>query len=278
MSNPTDDERVRALIAKHSGRELEACATLLSFAFEELSAWSGRPIKRGADRIVLAEAARGTKTFGAVIRLCEVGFGEQALMLDRSLFEGMAVAHWIAAHRREAAKLFTRHAKFNALLTYETLHGLGWLTKEDRHLRPSVGPKRRKELVDLFGMHGTRPWVGRNVVTVLKEIQGQWDEQGRADLWNFHDVVYRLGNQILHSTATSASVAFTRRTPTKLAVTASPSNQLVSQALYAAYWTYGQLFTLIVDVFKLTSAEAFRDLWQTGGQAFSPAAAITPTP
>ena len=278
MSNPTDDERVRAVIAKDSGRELEACAALLSFALDELGAWSGRPIKRGADRIVLAEAARGTKTFGAVIRLCEAGFGEQALMLDRSLFEGMAVAHWVAAHRRESVSLFTRHAKFNAVLTYETLDGLGWLTKKDRHLRPSIGPKRRKELVDLFGAHGTRPWVRRNVVTVLEEIEAQWDEQGRADLWNFHDVVYRLSNQILHSTATSVSVAFTRRTPTKLAVTASPSNQLVPQALYAAYWTYGQLFTLIVDVFKLTSGEAFRDLWQTGGQAFIPAAPINPTP
>jgi hypothetical protein len=75
---------------------------------------------------------------------------------------------------------------------------------------------------------------------------------------------------MLHSTVTSVSVAFTRRTPTKLAITASPSNQLVSQALYAAHWTYGQLFTLIIDVFNLTSGPAFRDLWQSGGQAFAP--------
>lgn len=277
MSEATDDDRVRTVIARDSGEELTACKATLSFALKELGAWSGRPIKRGADRIILAEAARGTKTFDAVIRLCEAGFGEQALMLDRSLFEGMAVAHWVVANRREAVRLFTRHAKFNALLTYETVDRLGWLTKQDRKLRPLVGPKRRKELVSLFGVHGTRSWVTRNVWTILGEIENQWDEKGRADLWNFHDVVYRLSNQMLHSTATSVSVAFTRRTPTKLVITASPSNQLVSPALYAAYWTYGQLFTLLADVFKLTSGQAFRDLWQTAGQTFGPAALTNPS-
>lgn len=186
MSEPTDDERVGAVIAKDSGEELAGCKALLSFALAEWGAWSGRPIKRGADRIVLAEAARGTKTFGAVIRLCEAGFGEQALMLDRSLFEGMAVAHWVAANRRESVRLFTRHAKLNALLTFETLDGLGWLAKKDRQLRPTVSPKRRKELVGLFGAHGTRPWLRRNVWTILGEIERQWDEKGRTDLWNFH--------------------------------------------------------------------------------------------
>jgi hypothetical protein len=277
MSEPTGDNGVRARIARDSGEELTASRAVLNFALRELSAWSGRPIKRGADRIVLAEGARGTKTFDAVIRLCEAGFGEQALMLDRSLFEGMAVAHWVATNRREAVGLFTRHAKFNALLTYEALDRLGWLTEQDSPLRPSVRPKRRKEFVNLFGLHGTRSWVGRNVVTILEEIEGQWDEQGRAALWDFHDVAYRLSNQILHSTATSISVAFTRRSPTQLAVTATSSNQLVAPALYAAYWTYGQLFTLLADVFKLTSGEAFRDLWQTGGQTFGLAAPLSPS-
>jgi hypothetical protein len=274
---PTDDEGVRAAIAQSSGEELVACRSLLDVALAELGAWSGRPIKRGADRVILAEAVRATKTFGAVIRLCEAGFGEQALMLDRSLFEGMAVAHWVAANRREAVRLFIRHARFSNLLWYETLDALGWLDEKDRKRhRPSVGPKRRKELVGLFNQYGTKHWWRMSVPKMLGEIERQWDDQGRVDLWKYHDVVYRLSNQMLHSTATSVSASFTRRPSTTLAMTAGPSNQFISQALYAAHWTYGQVFTLLADVFKLTSGQAFRDLWQASGQAFAPAAAVDP--
>src|SRR5688500_5735965 len=103
------DAEVRRRIKETYASELQACRRLLEFATRELHAWSGRPLKRGADRIIIAEAARATKTFAGVIRLCELGFGEQASMLNRSLFEGMAVAHWVAEHRREAVGLFVRH-------------------------------------------------------------------------------------------------------------------------------------------------------------------------
>jgi hypothetical protein len=96
------DDDVRALIADEYDDELDACKTLLEFSIGEVQAWSGRPVKRGADRIIISEAARATKTFDAVIRLCALGFGEQAVMLNRSLFEGMVVAHWVSANRREA--------------------------------------------------------------------------------------------------------------------------------------------------------------------------------
>jgi Family of unknown function (DUF5677) len=277
LSEATGNQRVRAVIAKGCGEELGACRSLLDFALAELGAWSGRPIKRGADRIILAEALRATKTLGALIQLCEAGFGEQALMLDRSLFEGMAVAHWVSDHRRRAIGLFTRHEKFNRLLWYETLDALGWLDANDRNLRPSIEPKRRKELQQLFNPYGTKAWWRMSVPKLLGEIERQWDDQGRADLWKHHDIVYRLSNQILHSTVTSVSAAYTKRTSTALAMTASPSNQFVSQALYAAHWTYGQIFTLLIDVFELTSGQEFRRLWQASGQAFSTSAAVAPS-
>jgi hypothetical protein len=116
-----------------------------------------------------------------------------------------------------------------------------------------------------------------SVPKLLGEIECQWDTQGRKDLWEHHNVIYRLSNQMLHSTATSVSAAFTKRSSTMLAMTASASNQFVSQALYAAHWTYGQMFTLAIDVFKLASGQAFRQLWQTSGHAFAAVGAGTTT-
>jgi hypothetical protein len=77
MADLTDDQ-VRALIAEEYDDELAACRELLEFSIGEVQAWSGRPVKRGADRIIVYESARATKTFDAVIRLCALGFGEQA--------------------------------------------------------------------------------------------------------------------------------------------------------------------------------------------------------
>jgi hypothetical protein len=265
MADLTDDQ-VRALIARYYRDELAACRELLEFGIREVQHWTGRAVKRGADRIIVFEAARGTKTFNAIIRLCRLGFGEQAVMLNRSLFEGMVVAHWVPENRREAVRLFTRHARYSGLLWWETLDRLGWLTEEDR--KPSVGPKQRAELASLFGPHGTRPWTLRSVHALLKEIEHQWDKPGREHLWAMHDVAYRHANQVLHSTPYAASVTTTQETADALHMTIGASDQFLSQALLFAYWTYGQLFSLLIKVFRISSLEEFRAVWRPA-EAFS---------
>jgi hypothetical protein len=262
------DEEVRRFIEHTYASELDGCRRLLEFAITELHAWSGRAVKRGADRIIIAEGARATKTFAAVTRLCELGFGEQASMLNRSLFEGMAVAHWVAEHRREAVGFFSRHQKFSALLWYETLERLGWLDETDRARRPRVGPKKRAEFVGLFGQFGTAPWVRRNLPTVIREIEHMWDERGRAQLWEFHDVPHRHANQMLHSSVTAVGATTVGATRDALHLTMGPSNQLVSQALLSGFWMYGQVFGLLRDVFKLKKADVFRTMFDAGYEAF----------
>jgi Family of unknown function (DUF5677) len=268
MADLTDDD-VRALIAEEYGDELAACNELLEFAIKEVQHWSGRPVKCGADRIILAEAARATKTFDAVIRLCESGFGEQAVMLNRSLFEGMAVAHWVSDNRREAVGLFTRHARYGALLWRETFGELGWLDEADLKRARSVGPKQRKEFERLFGPYGAKPWVRRSLPKLLKEIDHQWDKQGRDHLWAFHNVANRHSNQVLHSTPLAAGATATAQTEDALHMTIGASNQFVPQALFSAHWIYGQLFSLLIEVFRISSREEFHSVWQPGGEVFS---------
>jgi hypothetical protein len=261
------DDGVRTLIAEHYGDEIAACSELLEFGIREVQHWSGRPIKRGADRIIVFEAARSTKTFDAIIRLCGLGFGEQGVMLNRSLFEGMAVAHWVSTNRREAVGLFTRHARFSGLLWWETLDGLGWLEAEDR--KPPIGPKRRAELVSLFGPYGARPWTRRSLPMLLEEIEDQWDEQGRGHLWAMHDVANRHANHVLHSTPYAAGATATEETKDALHMTIGASDQFLSHALLFAYWTYGQVLSLLIKVFKISSLDEFHAVWQRGFDVFS---------
>jgi Family of unknown function (DUF5677) len=264
----TDDE-IRMCIIETYGSQLKACRDLLALAHNELGAWSGRAVKRGADRIIVAEAARATKTFDGVVRLCEAGFGEQAAMLNRSLFEAMAIAHWVSDNRRLAVGLFARHSHYNAVLWYETFDRLGWLTEADRVRRPKAGPKKRAEFKKLFGTYGTEPWVKRNLPALLREIEHLWDEPGRGQLWAFHDVPHRHNNQMLHSTATAAGAAHIAATANELRFTIGASNQLVIQALLTGYWTYGQVFSLLIHVFRLASRAEFERLFESGVGALS---------
>lgn len=268
MSSLRDDD-VRALISKAYGGQLSACAELLEFAISEVQSWSGRPVKRGADRIIIFEAARATKTFDAVIRLCSLGYGEQAVMLNRSLFEGMAIAHWTSANRREAAWLFRRHAKLGSALWREAFDALGWLDDETRRNWQTIQPRERQEFVTLFGRYGDQPWTRRSIPKLLKEIENQWDEQGRRQLWATHNVAYRHSNLVLHSTPFSVGAAATTETKDELHMTIGASDLFLAQALFFAYWTYGQLFNLLITTFRLSSRSAFQALWQPGGDAFT---------
>jgi hypothetical protein len=269
MSRLTDDE-VRALITKAYGHRLDACRELLEFAINEVQNWSGRPVKRGADRIIIFEAARATKTLDAVIRLCELGYGEQAVMLNRSLFEGMVVAHWVSANRREAAWLFRRHAKFGSTLWRERFDARGWLSHEDRGQWRAVSPKEREEFVELFGKYGERPWTRRSLPKLLQEVENQWDEQGREQLWAMHDIANRHSNLVLHSSPFSAGATATAETGGELHMTIGASNQFIDQALYFAYWSYGQFVGLLIEVFRLSSNDAFLAIWEPAGGAFAP--------
>jgi hypothetical protein len=261
------DDEIRRRIAKVYGPRLTSCDQLLTHAQSEMAHWSGRAVKRGADRISLAEIARATKTFDGAIRLCRDGFGEQAAMLNRSLFEAMVITHWTSIHRREAVGLFTRHAQFTSALWFETLDALGWLDDGDRAKQPKLGPKRA-EFVKLFGPYGTRPWVRRNVPTLVDEIEHLWDDAGRAQLRATHAVPHTHNNQMLHSTATAVSAAHLGATTTELRLTIGPSNLLVEQALLAGYWTYGQVLSLLIDVFRLKDRAAFEELFDDGMRAF----------
>src|SRR3954468_20881431 len=73
--------------------EFSACRDLLALA------WARKPtgVDGEAHRaLILAVFARSTLTYRAIMQLCRGGYGEQADMLNRSLFEDMAAAHWVS--------------------------------------------------------------------------------------------------------------------------------------------------------------------------------------
>lgn len=248
-------------------REFEACDALIDFASSVVSPWSGRPLEEGTiDGIVASEGARALQTFKAVVNLCGNGFGPQASMLNRALFEGTLVAHWAVDHPEEAVERFAKHDRHVKLRWAETVERLGW-DIGDREL-PTATAEETKELTALFGRHGERPWTGLSVYELLNDVEHHWgDEDGRASLWTFYRVAYLDSNLTLHSSAWSLTTGVTSA-PDGTHFPAGPSNYAVAQALYGAYWSYAQTLRLTIEHFGMPSADDLENVFQKGHPAF----------
>ena len=68
----------------------EACEALQEFA----EAHRPGPVSHEASLIVAGTIARSAAAFKCIIKLCRMGYGDQASMLNRSFFEDMISAHW----------------------------------------------------------------------------------------------------------------------------------------------------------------------------------------
>jgi len=258
----THSESALGAPRNHSA-ELAACEELLTFAKSKLHPWSGNPRRRVHDGILMAEGARATKSYQAAVALCGLGFGEQAAMLNRSIFEGSLAAHWVADHPEEAARLFERHQRDVQVRWVDKLTRLGWA--DNLELPEPASARERRELQDLFGAHGQKLWTGhRNLHHLAGAVEHHWPGGRARDEWReFIEAPYHEANLILHtgSSALSRTATLDPEGGPTLNFDIGPSDQYVGPALYAAMWTYSQTLTLLMDEFEISGRAAFNDLF-----------------
>lgn len=262
-------------LVKRFGDELAISEELVAFSKSGLIPWSGRPFESAADGIVLAEGARALKTYRAVIHLCTLGYGEQASMLNRSLFEGMAVAHWAHSEPEDAVERFEAHFEHNRILWADLLRELGWDTGEVAPEElPDASQERRDELIGMFGQHGQKLWTGhRHLAELLHAIEDQWEGHGRDQLWEFFQVAHKDNNLMLHSGAWSLERAAHGLSTesdgeVELNFRTGPTSDRVGPALYGGFWTYVQTFSLVMDRFQVPNREGLKALHARGEIAF----------
>jgi hypothetical protein len=232
--------------------EFRACRELLALAWDRKPTGQGEPYQY----LLLAIFARSTLTYRAIMHLCRGGYGEQADMLNRSLFEDMAAAHWVSLHREEAIERLEKHHQHSRVLwnrVIERRPGLG------EPVDLGLDPETVEALDRIFGKHGTRPWMGLGMWDLVTEIEQLWpDEEGREQLWRFYELAHRANNQKLHLSSFSLNrVARAREDDGEIVFQfqASPSIDQggpVGPALFGAFWTYWHLTGLIWDVFAIS--------------------------
>lgn len=193
--------------------------------------------------VVAATFSRSVKTFRASIELCRTGFAEQAAMLNRSLFEDMAVAYWVRKRGQPAVEMLTRHHDLVLEQHREALE-LHDRADEAEDIEP-LTVEARRELEREFGKYG--PWFGKGGLhRVLSEVEEMWpNDEARRLLWRMYALAHRFNTLLLHHSTNALNQGVARRADDQIAFSVGPSDRNVEGALLSAYYPFSQLALLV---------------------------------
>lgn len=236
-------------VEKLCGRERQTCEDWLQFVMDSAKPWPARALdETGPDGIVAALFARSTNTYWSAIELAGMGFGEQALMLNRSLFEDMVDAHWVTVEPDLARERFEQHFRYSQMLLADAVaKHPEFFDYEDI---PTLDQTDRPDLKGIFGDHGSKSWTGRDIHRKVNEIEHLWkDERDREVLQFFRRIIYRDSNQQLHPTAQGLNDLVRSSSATELALKVGPGPEGIQRALWSAYWISVQIVSLVFQHF-----------------------------
>jgi Family of unknown function (DUF5677) len=222
-------------------RQFAAAEALRDFA--KANRPSAPPTADEAGALILATYVRSSKTFNASLRLAFVGYGAQAGMLNRSLFEDMVIAHWIRRNPTEAPGMFDRHRRYTIDQIREKVvaHGRG----EEVATWPELSDEERAELAAEYGRK--HHWTQRSLYELLKDVESDWPD-GNTDrrmLWQVFDVVHRFNNLVLHHSFFGLGLTAETK-ETGVAWDVGPSPKHIHGALQGAWFSYAHTLSLVL--------------------------------
>ena len=263
-----NEDEIERSIAKEFSRELSACLQLRDAYLVRCEPWKGRSAESPADRIILLEVGRSTKTYRASIELARKGYGEQAAMLNRALFESMAVARWINENETVAAERFPRAAEFEDYLTMERLKNTGWL-EPGEELEIELDDEALVSLRRDFGKYNEGLWTGHDGIReLLNDIRTQFTEEEWTMVQNYLRTGHQENNQLLHSTAGGLRRAYLDLEDGRYGIWTGPSDAMIARALFSAHMIYQQAIVLAAERFDLAERQGLDDLLAHHGSAF----------
>jgi hypothetical protein len=221
--------------------EFLACQVLLDFA----TAHRPRSLTASDAQqdVILSTYARSSKTYQGILRLAFIGYGQQALMLGRSLFEDMVIAHWVGRVPSAPAKL----ERFR-LYTIELLRQQAFKHKRDdllQELPSNASRNEREELRQEFAQ--AQNWTGLSLEKLLKAVEDGWPPGDRELLWQFYDLAIRNANHQLHHGPAGLMSLLVKNDPDSRKYDLRPSPQCVKDALGVAFISYAQALSLVTE-------------------------------
>jgi hypothetical protein len=255
--------------------QLDALQRMGSYLMER-DLYADTPVQQ----LVNGTCARASSTLIAIHGLVANQHPLQAAMLSRPLFEDMVVAHWVALHDDDPGWLLERfldHRDAMRLAEARARRAIGWS-------EPDVSDiiEREAELKAEYGQYAERDWWGKDnegsrirmprLVELLSEAS-RFQPRLKGEqpiLRQYYAVVQKFGSQCLHHTAAGMEIQLAREGG--MPGIAPPPDE--TQVLAAAYWTYGQLVYLVLELQPADFRE-FEEIFLDGlYNVFGPAAGL----
>ncbi len=173
--------------------------------------------------------------------LCGAGYGEQAGMLNRSLFEDMLIAHWVKRHPEKAAVQLARHEawvldRWGEALEVTGLRRAGTVER----LRPE---ERRALDHEFLG----KTWTGLTLPKLVNEIRDEWPVQADHRFLDQHArIVNGFNNTLLHHGARSLKLAGEISQDGTVNFSVGPSRTHIKGALSGAFFSYANTMSLVM--------------------------------
>jgi hypothetical protein len=153
--------------------------------------------------VAFEEFARTTKTFRAVLDLARAGYGQQAQVLVRTIFESAMLIRWALRNPEQAETQVQLHALFSIELFVAAERAAG--IRGSKPLVPRMTSEQRQDAIRLFGRRGSGYWSGHRELKALVDDEiAHLDDPGSIEqLRAFFSVVIAWANRMTHSTGLS---------------------------------------------------------------------------
>lgn len=229
------------------------------------------------EHLVLRTLVRGRSTFETIVDLVGADRSLQAAMLGRSLFEDMAVAHWLVLHRASPDWLIQEFLDHRDAMR---LHGATTSipgTWDRSHVDISDLAGREAELRKRFGSHAERDWWGLDeegkrikmpeLVKRLAAAEAFYPRLRGEEpiLEQYYGFLQKVWTQALHHTAAGMRIrdGIDGRFPQAVA---EPTPFLI---LYGNYWVFGQLIYASLELAARAALGHFERVFLAGLAVFS---------
>jgi hypothetical protein len=227
--------------------------------------WTMRPGALG--NVFQGTFARGTQTFRAVLLLCDRGYGVQAGMLNRSLFEHAVVLWWMHLHddREWLMERIRKHHEHSRVLWDRAAQAHPELELPTATKMRPLDEEAIAELDGLFGPHGNT-WHGESLAKLVRTVEERWTEPYQGMFWKFFRFVNQWNNSMLHHSAAGITDAIDWATPNAAPVLRlGPDRAWAGASLWAAHWCYGLLVLCTLRELSADRADGFRELLDSLG-------------
>jgi hypothetical protein len=157
-----------------------------------------------SDQNILSQLflSRTVTTFYAVCELCEKGYGQDSMILVRTMLENLINYSYVNKDPDKNVKLFIEYDMIKAkkrLQVYKTLYP----DKEVPTETVKIIEQRYKEIKDNYPRHScSMTWSGKNVADMARECR----------LQDYYDMVYPLASSFAHGGVDTTSDYIERST------------------------------------------------------------------